>query len=45
LNSLGDLIHIRIPNYIVVETLPESSNPETLFKERDEYTEAEPDLR
>jgi hypothetical protein len=33
LNSLGDPIHIRIPNYIVVETLPASSNPEALFKE------------
>jgi hypothetical protein len=33
LNSLGDLIHVRIPNYIVVETLPASSNPESLFKE------------
>jgi hypothetical protein len=34
LNSLGDLIRVRIPSYIVVESLPESANPETLFKER-----------
>jgi hypothetical protein len=33
LNSLGDLIRVRIPNYIVSESLPESSNPESLFKE------------
>jgi hypothetical protein len=36
LNSLGDPIHIGIPNYIVAETLPASSNPEALFKERND---------
>jgi hypothetical protein len=33
LNSLGDSIRVRIPNYIVAEMLPESSNPESLFRE------------
>ncbi len=33
LNSLGDVICVRIPNYIIAEALPESSNPEALFKE------------
>ena len=42
LNSLGDLIQIRIPNYIVTETLPPSSNPEALFKQRAESLEGDP---
>jgi len=42
LNSLGDLIQIRIPNYIVTEMLPPSSNPETLFKQRAESPEGDP---
>jgi len=33
-SSLGDVIHVRIPNYIVVETLPASANPEALYKDR-----------
>jgi hypothetical protein len=43
LNSLGDLIQIRIPGYIVTETLPASSNPETLFKQRSESPDVDPD--
>ena len=31
-NSLGDVIHIQIPDYIVVETLPPSSKPQELYK-------------
>ena len=42
LNSLGDPIQVRIPNYIVAETLPASSNPEALFKERGESLEIDP---
>ena len=30
-NSLGDTIHIQIPDYIVVETMPASSKPEDLY--------------
>jgi len=41
LNSLGDLIRVRIPNYIVAETLPASSNPEALFKDRADGMEAD----
>ena len=42
LNSLGDPIHIRIPAYVVAETLPPSSNPETLFKQRGDSPEVDP---
>jgi hypothetical protein len=41
MNSLGDLIRVRIPNYIVVESLPDSSNPEALFKERSDSTDSD----
>lgn len=33
-NSLGDVIHIQIPDYIVIETLPPSTNPEDLYRDR-----------
>lgn len=31
-NSLGDTIHIQIMDYVVVESLPPSSRPETLYR-------------
>jgi hypothetical protein len=34
LNSLGDVIYVHIPNYVIAETLPASAKPEALFKER-----------
>jgi len=33
-NSLGDVIHIQIPDYIVIETLPPSTKPEELYRDR-----------
>jgi hypothetical protein len=33
-NSLGDTISIQIPNYLVVETMPASAVPETLYRDR-----------
>jgi hypothetical protein len=32
-NTLGDTIWIQIPNYLVIETLPESTVPESLYRE------------
>lgn len=32
-NSLGDMIFIQIPDYIVIETMPISSKPEKLYRE------------
>jgi hypothetical protein len=31
-NSLGDMIFIQIPDYIVVETMPPSTNPEEVYR-------------
>jgi hypothetical protein len=31
-NSLGDIIHIQIPDYIVIETMPASSKPDELYR-------------
>jgi hypothetical protein len=31
-NSLGDTIHIQIPDYMVAETMPPSSRPEDVYK-------------
>lgn len=31
-NSLGDTIHIQIMDYAVVESLPASSKPESLYR-------------
>lgn len=31
INSLGEPIYIRIPDYIVIETLPASSKPQDLY--------------
>jgi len=31
-NSLGDTIHIQIPDYMVVETMPITTNPHDLYR-------------
>ena len=31
-NSLGDVIYIQIPDYMVVETMPASTNPHDLYR-------------
>jgi len=31
-NSLGDVIHIQIPDYMVVETMPATTNPEDIYR-------------
>jgi hypothetical protein len=31
-NSLGDTIYIQIPNYMVLETMPPSSNPQDVYR-------------
>ncbi|HKY03774.1 MAG TPA: hypothetical protein VJQ56_02735 [Blastocatellia bacterium] len=33
-NSLGDTIYIRIPDYMVLETMPEATRPEDLYHDR-----------
>jgi hypothetical protein len=33
-NSLGDVIKIQIPDYIVIETLPPSTKPDELYRDR-----------
>jgi hypothetical protein len=40
-NSLGDTIHIQIMDYVVVEKLPASSKPETLYR-KTQATDDEP---
>jgi hypothetical protein len=35
INSLGEEIRVQIANYMVIETLPPSANPETMFREPD----------
>ena len=32
INSLGETIYIQIPNYLVIETLPETAKPDELFR-------------
>ena len=34
INSLGDTIYIQIPDYMVAETVPPSSNPQKLYRDR-----------
>ncbi|HVF88677.1 MAG TPA: hypothetical protein VNH22_01345 [Blastocatellia bacterium] len=34
INSLGDTIYIEIPAYMVIETLPSSSRPQDLYRDR-----------
>jgi len=31
-NSLGDIIHVQIADYVVIETLPASSKPDELYR-------------
>jgi len=31
-NSLGDVIHIQIPDYMVIETMPATTNPQDLYR-------------
>ena len=31
-NSLGDTIHIQIPDYMVIETMPVSTKPEDIYR-------------
>jgi hypothetical protein len=40
MNSLGDVIHIQIPDYMVVETMPATTNPQDLYRKL--KTEREP---
>ena len=41
-NSLGDVIYIQIPDYMVVETMPATTNPQDLYRKLKE--EREPKL-
>jgi hypothetical protein len=34
INSLGDTIYIEIPDYMVIETLPSSTRPQDLYRDR-----------
>jgi hypothetical protein len=38
-NSLGDVIHIQIPDYMVVETMPATTNPHDLYRKLREERE------
>jgi hypothetical protein len=33
LNSLGDTIYIQIPDYMVAETMPASSDPQKIYRD------------
>jgi hypothetical protein len=41
-NSLGDTIHIQIPDYMVVETMPATTNPHDLYHKLKEPREPKP---
>ena len=41
-NSLGDTIYIQIPDYMVVETMPLSTNPHDLYRKLREEREPKP---
>jgi hypothetical protein len=32
INSLGDTIYIQVPAYMVLETMPPSSNPQEIYR-------------
>jgi len=32
INSLGDTIYIQIPDYMVLETMPVTSNPQEIYR-------------
>jgi hypothetical protein len=34
INSLGEVIYIRIPNYLVIETMPPTSKPEDVYSKK-----------
>lgn len=38
-NSLGDIIYIQIPDYMVVETMPATTNPRDLYRKPKEDRE------
>ncbi|HKQ07941.1 MAG TPA: hypothetical protein VJ464_22635 [Blastocatellia bacterium] len=38
-NSLGDVIHIQIPDYMVVETMPATTNPQDIYRKLREERE------
>jgi hypothetical protein len=33
INSLGDTIYVQIPDYMVAETMPTSSDPEKIYRD------------
>ena len=35
INSLGDTIYIQIPDYMLVETMPMTSKPDELYRNRE----------
>jgi hypothetical protein len=37
LNSLGDMIYIQIPDYMVAETMPASSDPQNIYRDLPEH--------
>ena len=41
-NSLGDVIYIQIPDYMVVETMPATTNPQDLYRKFKEEREPKP---
>ena len=41
-NSLGDTIHIQIPDYMVVETMPATTNPQDLYRKLKDEREPKP---
>ena len=41
-NSLGDTLHIQIPDYMVVETMPATTNPQDLYRKLKDEREPKP---
>ena len=41
-NSLGDVITIQIPDYMVSETMPATTNPQDLYRKLKEEREPKP---
>jgi hypothetical protein len=41
-NSLGDTIHIQIPDYMVIETMPATTNPQDLYRKLKDEREPKP---
>lgn len=42
INSLGDVIQIQIPDYMVVETMPATTNPQDLYRKLKPEREPKP---